>query len=100
MAAIEEIMDQEEAVLGEVWELESAINELTGYLNSLKSLVKGLYPKHYDGGDRLDVGSMKSELSDIEMTLDDFVDDVQSVHNDIHRLEGALDELEGMEEEE
>jgi len=100
MAAIEEVMDQEEVVLGEVGELESVINELGGYLNSLKSMVKALYPNHYDGGDRLDIASIRGELENIEMTLNDFAYDVQSVDGDIHRLEAALDELESMEEEE
>lgn len=100
MTTIDEVMEQEETVLDEIHELESEIHELGGYLNSLKSMVQALYPNHWDGGDRLDVGAIRGELENMEMTVNDFQYDVGQIEMVIDRVAGALDELEGMEIEE
>lgn len=103
MSTVSEVIDQSERVLEEIEEVDCFISELQGYINELKSMVDNMRPVHWDGGDRLDqafLDSLKSEISDIEMTANDFSYDVGQIEDYTSRLLGAIEDLEEMEEEE
>lgn len=102
MAAIDEVMEQEEKVLAEISEVEDFVNELQGYINEIKGMLGSMRPNHWDGGDRLDqafLGSIKSEIDDVVSTANDFSYDVGQIENHTDRLLGAIEDLEGMMDE-
>lgn len=102
MATIDEIMDQEEKVLAEISEVEDFVNELQGYINEIKGMLGNMRPNHWDGGDRLDqafLDSIKSEVSDVVSTANDFSYDVHQIEDHTDRLLGAIEDLEGMKDE-
>lgn len=101
MATIEDVMNQEEALLGEIDELSYFVNELQGYLNSIKSMADSITPIHWDGGDRLagEAVHMEGAISDIEMTVNDFEYDLRQVETYTDRILGAIEDLKDMTEE-
>lgn len=100
LATIEEVMDQEERVLGEIEELASYIREIRGYLNEMEAMANGMLPNHWDGGDRIDVSGIQSEVDSINMTAYDLNYDVGQIETYTDRLIGAVEDLEGMRDEE
>lgn len=103
MSDVSEVMDQEERVLEEVSELGDYIRELRGYLNELDGMVNAMTPNHWDGGDRLDqafLDSLKSEVDNVVSTANDFSYDVGQIESHTDRLLGAIEDLEGLKDEE
>lgn len=98
MSKVEEIMKQSELVLEEVSELAHFVDELRGYIDTISKMVESMRPYHWDGGDDLDTGGMKGELSDIEGTQSDFYYDVGQLESHIDRLRGAIEDLEELQE--
>lgn len=100
MATVSEVMDQEERVLGEIEELASYIDELRGYINEMESMARSMLPNHWDGGDNIDVSTIQSEIMSIEMTAHDLSFDVGQIESYTDRLSGAIEDLEGLRDEE
>jgi len=94
-----EVMDQAERVLGEVQEVRDFVSELRGYINNIDSMLNDILPVHWDGGDSLDTAAMKSGIGDVVMTVNDFQYDVNQIESHTDRLLGAIEDLEGLEEE-
>jgi hypothetical protein len=94
MSNVEKIMDQSERVLEEVSELADFVNDLRGYTDNLNKMVESMRPYHWDGGDDLDTGGMKSEIADIETTANDYIYDVRQLESHTGRLLGAIEDLE------
>jgi len=92
MATIDEVIDQEEAVIGEIEELTFAIRELGGYISSLSNMAENLVPS-WNGDQRLSEHDIEGGLSDIEMTVNDFEYDVRELDTYINRIQNALEEL-------
>lgn len=100
MSTVREINDQSELVLEEISELDHFVDELRGYANSISQMIESMRPRHWDGGDKLDTGGMKSEIADIELVTSDFIDDVRELESHTARLLGAIEELEELHENE
>jgi hypothetical protein len=100
MATVSEVMDQEERVLGEIEELASYIDELRGYINEMESMARSMLPNHWDGGDNIDVSGIQSEVDNINSTAYELSFDVGQIEVHADRLLSAVEDLEGLRDEE